>query len=84
MLLLPESPSSHRLGCLDERCDCSVHSGLLPEPESHHFSPSPPPRQLKLTDVIDNTWTLATERADAAGIELAHVCDSTTPLILHS
>lgn len=29
--------------------------------------------QLKLTDVIDNTWTLATERADAAGIELAHV-----------
>lgn len=31
---------------------------------------------VKLTDVIDNTWTLAIERADMAGIELAHALAS--------
>lgn len=29
--------------------------------------------QLKLTDLIDSTWTIALERADAAGKELAEV-----------
>jgi hypothetical protein len=29
--------------------------------------------QIKLLDMIDSTWTIAVERADAAGKELAKV-----------
>ena len=31
-----------------------------------------PAMLLKFTDLIDSTWTIAIERADQAGIELAH------------